>query len=381
MSNVTLSLDNYQYFPGNIIRGQVVCIFRSSKEIKQIRIRFKGEEHTHWADTERYTDHHRKKQRRTVRYHAHNDLILKDEIVHGPGTINAGQHVFPFEFFLPDELPDSFEHTYGKIVYTVKATVERSWKTDFEDQKEIKIKSLIKLQQLSPEFMMPMEYSYDKVLGSCCCAKGLVQMNVTSKKRAFVVGEKAAIKIHVMNMSKVNVETLQVKIKQDVEFTVSHPSTWHKYDTQLIAASYNTGVGAHGERTYDLEIEIPPAGVYNFHGCRLFNSHFTLTISASFSGWHTDLNMTTNIGLGHIPYPEEGALNIHYVTEQPFGVLPATSFAESLPVPMSMPLPPYSPGPSAPRVHDAPSAPSKIDLSENYINSAPPTYQEATEKF
>lgn len=46
--------------------------------------------------------------------------------------MGRGDHKFPFTFVLPPELPTSFEGQYGFVRYTIKVTIERSWKFDHE---------------------------------------------------------------------------------------------------------------------------------------------------------------------------------------------------------------------------------------------------------
>lgn len=43
-----------------------------------------------------------------------------------------GEHVYPFTFSLPQNLPSSFEHDFGHVRYTVKAILDRPWKFDQE---------------------------------------------------------------------------------------------------------------------------------------------------------------------------------------------------------------------------------------------------------
>lgn len=42
----------------------------------------------------------------------------------------AGQHTFPFQLQLPQDLPPSFEGAYGYIRYWAKATIDKPWKFD-----------------------------------------------------------------------------------------------------------------------------------------------------------------------------------------------------------------------------------------------------------
>lgn len=41
--------------------------------------------------------------------------------------LTAGKHEYPFSFTLPSSIPSSYEGIYGKVRYTVKATIKRPW--------------------------------------------------------------------------------------------------------------------------------------------------------------------------------------------------------------------------------------------------------------
>ena len=46
--------------------------------------------------------------------------------------IGAGNHEYPFQFQLPENIPSSFVGEYGRIVYSIKAVVDRPWRFDHE---------------------------------------------------------------------------------------------------------------------------------------------------------------------------------------------------------------------------------------------------------
>lgn len=170
----------------------------------------------------------------------------------------------------------------------------------------------------------------------------------------------------------------------EVEFTATCPSTRYKYSTELLASSYNSGVGAHGEKIYNLDLEIPSTAVIvNFRSCRLFSCQYALEVTASLPGCNTDLDIATNVGICHIPYPEAPPVN---EAAPPYSELQEPSFGEAV----GMSLPQNSPGPSTRRENEAPTASLKIDLSKHYndsgtkftnLESPPPTYEDASKHF
>ena len=61
--------------------------------------------------------------------------------------LSPGNHKYSFSYTLPQNLPSSFESTYGHIRYTIKATIDRPWKFDHEAVKAFTILSLVDLNQ------------------------------------------------------------------------------------------------------------------------------------------------------------------------------------------------------------------------------------------
>ena len=46
--------------------------------------------------------------------------------------ITAGDYEYPFRLQLPENIPSSFVGEYGRIVYNIKAVVDRPWRFDHE---------------------------------------------------------------------------------------------------------------------------------------------------------------------------------------------------------------------------------------------------------
>lgn len=409
MSSVNLQLDSYQYYSGTIVRGKAVCYFRSNKDVRKVRIRLKGKEYTQWTGTETYYDSvERKHKTRHVEYYGSRDFLLRDNMVHGEGTMSAGEHVFPFEFPLPEDIPSTFQHGYGSIRFTVKVTVDRPWKTDYESEREITVISPIRLQKISSSFLQPAEYSDEKTVCCFCCASGPVQVDVSLEKRAFVVGDRAGVRVYCMNMSNTNVDSVTAEIKMNMRFKTTHPSSDYKHDSELVTTSHNSGVGAHGEKTYNLSLEIPPSTVLpNFTGCELFSCDTTLKVTAAVSGCHTDIDIKTDVALAHESLlsqspPMSAPYDPYCIQPPPSGFVQPLTMSMPMPQPEfgnepnkdleppPYPVPGYPAGPSAPQDFNAPSAPPPMNMAGNFSNQdgeksgfelPPPSYDEAAKNF
>jgi len=86
----------------------------------------------------------------------------------------AGNHGFQFDYTLPSDLPSTFEGRWGKVKYSVKATLVRPCRFDIERDAELTISALVDLND-------------DQELAvSSCCNRNTLQ-HVTCLINIYVV--------------------------------------------------------------------------------------------------------------------------------------------------------------------------------------------------
>ena len=59
--------------------------------------------------------------------------------------LKASRHEWPFKFTLPTQLPTSFEGEFGRVRYSVRVLVQRSWKLDLEYKQVFTVNSVVDL--------------------------------------------------------------------------------------------------------------------------------------------------------------------------------------------------------------------------------------------
>lgn len=59
----------------------------------------------------------------------------------------AGTHIYPFNFMLPPDLPSSFESEHGKIIYTIKAVIDRPMNFDHTTTVTFEVVSILDLNE------------------------------------------------------------------------------------------------------------------------------------------------------------------------------------------------------------------------------------------
>lgn len=63
-------------------------------------------------------------------------------------VIEAGDHAFPFHFEIPQcRLPSSFEGKFGCIRYSLKATMDRPWKSNYNSKCAITILEIVDINE------------------------------------------------------------------------------------------------------------------------------------------------------------------------------------------------------------------------------------------
>ena len=58
-----------------------------------------------------------------------------------------GQHVYPFTFQLPPNLPSSFEGGEGFVRYSIKGTIDKPWKFDHDTKRLFTVTSPLDLNE------------------------------------------------------------------------------------------------------------------------------------------------------------------------------------------------------------------------------------------
>ncbi|XP_050501285.1 arrestin domain-containing protein 3-like [Diabrotica virgifera virgifera] len=303
-----LVLDNPGiYKPGDPITGRIILEFSSRTNFRSIICKLRGREHTSWTETESYYDSTSKTTKtRTVHYSGDNKFIYINLPLMHENALAAGRYEYSFSFQLPRAIPNPYEGSYGYIRYYLKATVDRSFAFDYEDELSLHVVSPIDFNEIIQELQLnPVSYQDEKTICCCCCASGPITMDVVLEKEAFVVGEVAKIKVDITNMSNESTVELTLSLKLTVESKTTSPSKHYKYDKEYIQRVTDSGVGAHGQRIYKINFPIPRSAVVpNFINCTLFKQWSVLKVTAVVPGCHTNLEVETGIKLGHIPLPE-----------------------------------------------------------------------------
>ncbi|KAK9718810.1 hypothetical protein K7432_005210 [Basidiobolus ranarum] len=137
----------------------------------------------------------------------------------------SGQHMFPFEILLPNDLPESFRSEYGKIKYTLKAVVETTFiSSDLKSEVPVYIQRNIDMMEEPSE-----EYKLDQTLPNKVACKAALP---TAK---YTPGEKFDIQISALALDPtVKVTNVTCALKEYTYFHIPSKSD----QTRLSVAEY-----------------------------------------------------------------------------------------------------------------------------------------------
>ncbi|KAF2904847.1 hypothetical protein ILUMI_01318 [Ignelater luminosus] len=308
MSSIQVYLDNYHgcCYPGQTIAGRIECHFNKEKNLRAIRIKFKGRAETEWTETEsHYNSTTKKHESRHVRYYASEEYFNAEyNLVQGGEGFHLppGKHTYPFSYIIPAHLPSSFEGSYGNIRYYIKGVVDRPWKFDYEHLFSLNVVSPVDLNYV-PGVRDPLATSVDKTMCSCWCNdSGALTFEMSLPATGFVPGQEINIGAHVENMTNVTAECIKFKIIADLEFITHYPRTKHRYDERVIAECREGGVGAHGDKSWTSALTIPNDLPYpNLLPCSIINLSYRLKAKVVVPCPHTNLENEVPVVIGTVP--------------------------------------------------------------------------------
>ncbi|XP_044755834.1 arrestin domain-containing protein 3-like [Coccinella septempunctata] len=348
----TVFLDGGPHYSGGEVRGRLECSFHKSEKVRGIKIRAIGEEHTEWIDTENHYDESLKKYI-TVSYPCTGDNNLfnfeimlfggSGETYLGPGIFN-----YPFSFQLPPNLPSSFTNQHGYIRYGVRGIIDIPWGLDYESTQNFELVSPIDLNTFPMECFQPVSRSDSKTVCCWCCSQGDISLDININKTAFIPGESVKLFLTLTNMSNSNVEEVNAIFQQYLKSKVELPKHDFKEDKFEFSRKSLSGVGAHGENKYDMELLIPaPAPYPNLNRSSLFEISYDIEICAVISGCHSNMELSFNVEIGHIQHQSQTAES--YAPPPTEGTIsPYPNTAPAYPYPTaSQPTAPIIGGPNA----------------------------------
>jgi len=223
--------EQYQYEPGEVIRGKVVLIITDTMRISSIQLQVKGEATVSWDDgdvglfstSETYVED-------TV------DILGSKDAPAGGLSLDRGEHAYPIAYVLPQNLPSSFIGKFGSITYVLKATVREDNRFGFgstiTSEPFLILRKLDVLSQ--PELQTPRKISLSKRAsgGMCFCVFGKTVCDFSINRTGLLPGDDILIDAEIENNSSRAVTAVQVCLVLNSTFHAKNKSRRH---SQIVA--------------------------------------------------------------------------------------------------------------------------------------------------
>ena len=275
--------EQYQYEPGEMLRGHVVLRVNGPTKVKAIVVQIKGEATVSWEDE---VDSSKK-------YHAEETYIdHATNLLQAPSgdsiTIERGQHTYPIKFILPPNLPSSFIGKYGSVTYVVKATLKEDKKFGLSTM--ITSEPFLVLRKLNldenPELQRGVEKTADKRLWGavCFCISGKVSATLTMNKTGHLPGEDIFMDAEISNSSPRTIRVVQAAIIMHSKFNARSKVRSHSQMVNKKRDDWEMDYG-EGRRWKNVRLTIPPyIPESRLDGCDIIDISYELLFKVEIAG-------------------------------------------------------------------------------------------------
>lgn len=374
-----IELENHRgvYFPGQIVRGEIVLELNEAVKIREIRITFQGEAYVDWpSSSSPYeetsgpkkggfrlpTDEHFSASE--VYFNRTIPLFGKGRGEGDSNTLPIGRHSFPFDFGLPDVLPSSFEGPWGYIRYFINATIDRPWSFNKNYKRPFSVISPVDLNT-QKNVMHSTSNRGSKRMFCLCCKSGPISGTIHLDRIGFVPGERIDINAEIQNLSSFECDVWAIlemktiyfskifkersvtsRIKNPLKRTPTedkisevlvclpkNPARMKTYKTRKLKKEVtkvmHLGVGGGETLVWKGSgLAIPPVPPSFLEGCNIIDIRYFLKLIIKTLGPSSNLEIPIEVIIGTVPLRPQLALQNHCVTLPPSAPpMPVPSFA------------------------------------------------------
>ncbi|CAD7966215.1 unnamed protein product [Amoebophrya sp. A120] len=300
-AGVFVELEEYSVHPGSVLRGRVhVNVDNRMTQLKSLSLKLTGYEQTNWRTVEKKfqkkmvngrvvpprrvngADVYDYEEVEEIKLHfGRHDFFKMTRPISGGALLGYGQYSFPFEIYLPDNLPGSCSvgrnpkldlpkynerYFFGQCRYKIKAFLE--YVKNPEDRGIFSAKE--KLVKCSQEFQivnrcpparacMKNMSTEIKVCG-CCCSKGVCHVGVQMGQDAFRIGDQVGVLAMFDNRkTTADLEQLQLTLKRVVRLRSSNTNQLYE-DKRVICQVVKPGCRAGVAKKETFFMQLPGTG-------------------------------------------------------------------------------------------------------------------------
>ncbi|KAK3876802.1 hypothetical protein Pcinc_018445 [Petrolisthes cinctipes] len=191
------------YFPGQMLKGEVSMVVKSSVTCREIRVNVIGGGYVMWKTGS---------GKHSTTYIAREYFMnLEVKVWQSSGT-----HTYPFTFRLANPLPSSVEGKYGYVRYEVKAVVDRVRAFNTTASLPFTVNSIVDLNSLISIARKPIRKEADKTTCCLCCTSGPIHLTLEAARTGYVPGEEIVVYGQVANHSNSVIKYSELSLVQVV---------------------------------------------------------------------------------------------------------------------------------------------------------------------
>ncbi len=200
--DIKIILDITNYSPGSLVEGQVMVSVDRPRRYHSMVINLQGGAEVHWTKTRQFIDRERTVHYRNSDTYVNREVVLWKAEYSPTGSLPVGEHYLPFILELPQNIPHSFEGTYGQVRYELEASILQSIQTNFV----LRSKHAIIVENNTPMDILrlcrePRTVAKTKRLKILIFGAGSISTTVSVPRTGFSPGDTIPININVSNQS------------------------------------------------------------------------------------------------------------------------------------------------------------------------------------
>ena len=230
-----VQVDSPFYISGSQVTGKISVMISQPYPALRLKLRVEGREYCRWYESHQQNNHYGDNHygnhynHTTYEKHDHSETIFFYEVIiyeFYQQSINPGQYVFPFSFYLPKECPSSTyftgdESALGVITYKVTGIFDSTYGGDLQP---IQNEWVMTVRQTKMEVNANLQSYAEKDVDSCCCccSGGITKVGALFEKNAYSTSETARALINVDNTSsKLAIDHISMKLIQHVKLNTN----------------------------------------------------------------------------------------------------------------------------------------------------------------
>ena len=270
------------WHPGDWLEGVVTLAMREPRSVMGVRLKLKGQEHTHMQSSNNH--YHESK---LILIHTVLTLWGFPQSSSHRQKLPAGLYVWPFCIALPAvELPASLEADGGSVRYKLIAYVDIPFAKDIVFKQLLQVIPILPLDS-RPDLFTPQALEKHKTMTNCCCiSNGSIEVTATCSVLGFLPGDVIPIGVQVVNNSGADISAVRAKIEEHVEL---YAGGYHRHREEEVAAvAVQQPIRAHSGRTnMQLDLQIPPRPIAPSFNGRYIKRTYQITVLAEISEFFT----------------------------------------------------------------------------------------------